>query len=770
MPQMLSNNLRLVASHCISGIGRRPPSRLYVSGLSRLPSPWRRYTHDDASKSDNSPDGKSMACCPSDPETRARLTPPQSELERSRTPLLLPSQEPEVENESILLTKSPESRLQRFREAFEYPQASPEWSYKAGREVTVHGWLGKPRVKGSKLIFCDLSRDQGNVIQIVSSLHQKITSGSEELTDDRIEAHKSLRSIPAQSPVAVTGILEVRPRRVEETSVSDALPQYWDLKLNSIQCLNPFPNDIIVSQDAVWSPKQRHLQMRFDPLLRDRLRFRSSIAFRISKALRSLGFTEVETPMLFKSTPEGAREFLVPTRRAGYTYALPQSPQQYKQILMAGGVPNYFQFARCFRDEDLRADRQPEFTQLDLEMSFASGREVMTTVQSVMSSVFRFLHDHFVPTDVNGVTHPVHSSKKLGEFQVGSLRYPANLSVPVRTYDEVMSKFGVDKPDLRIPSDIVRIDSFLPTELVSMISKLKDPIVDAAQFRLQGSPSENLAFIREFMDNLPKTSLKFSGDSTPGVFVIDEAKPLNGLSAFGHEAAEKMAAVKGPHWHKLQDGDVLIVQARKKIPFHGEGSTDLGRLRKAIYDAAVEKGLLPRDHSFRFLWVTEFPLFTPNDPQNIAPGEGQGGRAGFSATHHPFTAPLSAKDFALLETDPLSAKADHYDLVCNGVEIGGGSRRIHIPEIQEYVMRHVLQMPQEGVDQFAHLLEALRAGCPPHAGFALGFDRLIAVLCDTESVRDVIAFPKNMKGEDMFVKSPTKVTDEQLATYHLKAS
>lgn len=302
-----------------------------------------------------------------------------------------------------------------------------------------------------------------------------------------------------------------------------------------------------------------------------------------------------------------------------------------------------------------------------------------------------------------------------------------------------------------------------------MITKLEQPVVEAAQIRLKGTAQENQAFIHKFMDNLPKTPLKLSGDATPGIFVFDESKPLNGLSAFGHEAAEKIAArdTEGGYWKKLEQGDIIVVQARKNVPFRGEGWTDLGKLQKAIYEAAREENLLVERLNWGFCWVTKFPLFTPNDPETIAAGEGQGGAAGFSSTHHPFTAPYGPDDFDLLATNPLEAKADHYDLVCRGVEIGGGSRRIHVAEMQEYVMRDILQMTDAGVKQFDHLLEALRAGCPPHAGFAFGWDRFCSILSGVDSVRDVIAFPKSMKGEDLFVKSPTKMTDDQMKEYHL---
>lgn len=317
---------------------------------------------------------------------------------------------------------------------------------------------------------------------------------------------------------------------------------------------------------------------------------------------------------------------------------------------------------------------------------------------------------------------------------------------------------------------IIRTEHFLSEDFKKMITSLEDPIVEAIQFKLNGTPSEHMAFIREFMENLPKTTLKLGSASTPGVFIFDESKPLNGLSAFGHEAAEKIASMEYKQWPRLQNGDVLIVHARERTDFKGEGWTELGRLRKTIYDSAVQKGLIDRNVDFKFCWVTNFPLFTPD----VDPGEGQGGAAGVKATHHPFTAPvrpLTSEDWqAIKNGKPWLVTGDHYDLVLNGTEIGGGSRRIHNRAFQEKVMRDILKMPESGIAQFKHLLEALDAGCPPHAGFALGWDRFIALLCDVDSVRDVLAFPKNQKGEDIFASSPSPLTKSQLDTYHLTPS
>ncbi|KAH8681954.1 tRNA synthetases class II-domain-containing protein [Xylariales sp. PMI_506] len=656
--------------------------------------------------------------------------------------------------------------FQAFRKSFEIPAASDIDEVAPGNVVTILGFLGKRRDKGAFVSFCHLDTDVADHLQIVSLC-------PEGMPEQAAHTHALFKSIPAYSAVAVTGRIEVRPGRESENIVTAGPDsEKLDLHLESIECIREFPKDIIVSKGAVWAPSDRHLQMRFDPLLRQRLQLRSRVASIARSVLESNLFVEVDTPVLFKSTPEGAREFLVPTRRPGFAYALPQSPQQYKQLLVAGGIRKYFQFARCFRDEDSRADRQPEFSQLDLEMGFATGKDVMRTVEELISSIFEYLHQSYTPREIDGILHEDHQSiiKRLGgdgrasSDDTNAAYASVEAPFPRIKYQTAMEEFGSDKPDLRIPSRIRCVDDLVTPAFVGMITHLENPTIEAAQFRLNGTPAENQAFIREFMDNLPKTLLNLGSESTPGIFVFDATKPLNGLSAFGHESADKLASMDhGDKWQQLEHGDIIVVHARKNEKFQGEGWTELGRLRKAIYDAAVQKGLMDKDVSYQVCWVTDFPLFTPDDVD----GEGQGGMAGLKATHHPFTSPLSTEDFDLLETNPLEAKADHYDLVINGVEVGGGSRRIHVAEVQEYVMRDIIKMPQPAINQFSHLLDALRAGCPPHAGFALGYDRFISLLCDVESVRDVIAFPKSVKGEDLFVKSPSKMTADQMSTYHL---
>jgi len=312
---------------------------------------------------------------------------------------------------------------------------------------------------------------------------------------------------------------------------------------------------------------------------------------------------------------------------------------------------------------------------------------------------------------------------------------------------------------------------------------MQNPVVESCKFRLNCDSKIVQKFIRDFMDSPEGEGFNRNPDGAPGIFVFDPRRPLEGLQAFGFEGAESLksfyaqtpgsvpkiesAGLSGETNATVEtafdEGDLLLVQARPDLP-HDGGSTSLGRLRIAVYKAAVSQGLLEPDPTNRFLWVTDFPMFTLDN----ASDPGQAGQAGFSATHHPFTAPKSAADVDLLLTDPLKAKADHYDLVVNGVELGGGSRRIHSAEMQRFIMKDILKMSQERLNDFSHLFEALRAGCPPHAGLALGFDRLVAVLLGRDSVRDVIAFPKSGRGEDLMIKSPTVMTPQQLGRYHLK--
>ncbi|KAK4974045.1 aspartate--tRNA ligase msd1 [Elasticomyces elasticus] len=592
-----------------------------------------------------------------------------------------------------------------------------------GHEVVIHGYLGSRRDAGKGFSFCDLvSNDLSHSIQLTAK------AGKDEST---LSALTLLRSLNRHTPVAVRGVIAEASLK-EKFGDLQNVPNI-ELKLAEICRLNEFPADIIMQPETVFSPEQRHLQIRNTKQIRTALEVRSNAAHVCRKLLaEEEGFIEVETPLLFKSTPEGAREFLVPTRAAGLAYALPQSPQQYKQILMSSGIPRYFQFAKCFRDEDLRADRQPEFTQIDLEMAFATGADVMNVIEKLIRQLWSNCVDQ------------------------GSVQLPFRRM----TYAEAMSTYGSDKPDLRFGSRIRRIEYMLPVDLVSKIGPLSDPIVEVVKMSISDKPKETSAFVASFMDSPEAKPFIENPDGQPGIFIFDPRRPLQGLQPFGFEAAEQLEELL-----ELDAGDLVVIQARKNAPFAG-GSTPIGNLRLALHRAAVSRKLLPASTDFEFLWITDFPLFSPA----VDTEPGQGGTAGIASTHHPFTAPKSAEDVDMLLTDPLQAKAEHYDLVVNGVELGGGSQRIHHAKVQEYILRDILKIGEERMNDFAHLLDVLRAGCPPHAGIALGFDRLVAVMLGRESVRDVIAFPKSGRGEDLLVKSPSRMTKKQLETYHLQLS
>lgn len=635
-----------------------------------------------------------------------------------------------------------------------------------GQQITLHGYVTSRRPTRKAFFLQLVDPNLSTAVQLVIDVDGYGNFHTDKFASTESKALRQevidyLETIKPHTPVTIRGVLVPRKsssstrsgsgettRRLDPYIGNYDLLSSVEIVVDDIEPLNSWPGGLHAENDTQFPPEQRHLMFRTKDKLRERIRFRSDLRAKCAEFLHKDGFQEIETPLLFKSTPEGAREYIVPTRYKGLSYALPQSPQQYKQVLMASGVSRYFQFARCFRDEDLRADRQPEFTQLDMEMAFADSHKVMSTIENLILQVVWPLAGREHLLDTSHVTsQPLHTS-----------RAQPMLRLPIMTYQTAMAQYGSDKPDPRWGARIQNID-FLPTHTKSMMSSLENPTVEMFKLGMNGQPArESRQFVSEYMKLPSSAQFSTNPEGMPGFAVYDTSAPMRGLSTFGHEAAELVEEMFEP-----EPGDVLVAQTRRRAPFTG-GSTVLGQMRQRIHEYALKHAIIEQPKLDSVLWIVDFPLFSPIEVDS----PGQGGAAGICSTHHPFTAPKPGQDLWKLLNTPLSLIGDHYDLVVNGVEVGGGSRRIHHAEMQELIFEEVLRMKPERIEDFRHLLNALQAGCPPHAGFALGFDRLVALLRNTPSVRDVIAFPKYQHGRDLFVGSPSTMTPDQLQTYHLQ--
>jgi aspartyl-tRNA synthetase len=447
------------------------------------------------------------------------------------------------------------------------------------------------------------------------------------------------------------------------------------------------------------------------------LRIRSKVATAYRMFMDEQGFLEVETPILFKSTPEGAREFIVPNRREpGTFYALPQSPQQFKQILMVAGVERYYQLARCFRDEDQRADRQLEFTQIDIEMSFIEREDIYALIEGLLKRVWKVALGMDIPTPFKRIT-----------------------------FEEALNRYGIDKPDTRIGMELV---DFTEEFRVSTFKVFSGAIANGGVVKalnakgLAGATQGQIETMTEYAKSFGAKGLAY--------IKVEGGEWKSPIVKFFSDAEKAALTSK----LKIEEGDLILFAADQWL----NACEILGKIRLYCADVLKSQGKLTIDpNRFDFLWVIEFPLLGFDREQNR-----------WYSSHHPFTAPVT-DDIPLLKSDPKKVRGQHYDIVVNGVELGGGSIRIHQPDVQKTVFEDVLQIPPDMVKaRFGYMLDAFRYGAPPHGGIALGFDRLIAILCGTPSIRDVIAFPKTAKGTDLMTDAPAAVEPKQLREVYLE--
>ena len=573
----------------------------------------------------------------------------------------------------------------------------------SGKEVRLAGWVGGRRDHGG-VIFIDL-RDREGITQVVfnPALQPKVA-----------EVAHTLRS---EFVVAVTGKVTPRPEGTKNPSLGTGEIEVVATELAVLNASEtpPFPLDEIGVHEELRL-RYRYLDLR-RPAMSEALRARHRAALAVRRYLDERGFLEIETPILFKSTPEGAREYLVPSRlNPGKFYALPQSPQQFKQLLMVAGAEKYFQIARCFRDEDLRADRQPEFTQIDLEMSFISREDIYEVVEGLVKAVWK---------EVRGVSVPT--------------------PFPRVTFLEAMNSYGTDKPDRRYG---LQLEDFTETFRNSSFKVFQSAVAGGGvvkAFNAKGLAEITTGQIEEL------TSLaKSHGAKGLAWIKVEGGEWKSPIVKFFQESEKKALGDK----LQIGEGDLILFGADEWTA----ACEVLGLVRVRCAEYLEKLGKLKRDpEKLDFHWVVDFPLLRrdPDHPNLVS-------------SHHPFTAPVE-DDLPLLDREPQRVRGQHYDLVLNGVELGGGSIRIHRGELQDKLFREILKLPGEIVtSRFGYMVEALRFGAPPHGGIALGFDRLMALLLGHESIRDVIAFPKNARGQDVMSGAPAEATLRQLREVHVR--
>ena len=562
-----------------------------------------------------------------------------------------------------------------------------------GQEVTVMGWVQKSRNKGG-IIFVDL-RDRSGILQIIF-----------EESDCGAESFAKAEKLRSEYVIAVTGRVEARSGAVNENLATGAI----EVRANSLRILSesetpPFPIEENSKTKEELRLKYRFLDLRRPDMQRNLL-LRSKIAILTRQFLAEEGFQEIETPTLIKSTPEGARDYLVPSRvHPGSFYALPQSPQLFKQLLMCSGYDRYFQLARCYRDEDLRADRQPEFTQIDMELSFVDVDDVIDVNERLLHKLFKEILNVEIPQPI-----------------------------PRMTWQEAMDRFGSDKPDLRFGMELKNVsDVVKDCEFVVFKGALENGgTVRGINAEGQGHmPRKKIDALVEFAKGYGAKGLAYVAIQEDGSYKSSFAKFMT-----EEQMQALISAMDG------KPGDLLLFAADKnKVVWDV-----LGNLRLEI---ARQLDLLKKD-DYKFLWVTEFPLLEYSEEQ---------GR--FVAMHHPFTMPMD-EDWHLIDSDPGAVRAKAYDIVLNGTEIGGGSVRIHQSDIQSKMFEVLGFTPEKAQEQFGFLLEAFKYGVPPHAGLAYGLDRVVMLMGGCDSIREVIAFPKVKDASCLMTEAPTPVDPKQL--------
>jgi len=566
------------------------------------------------------------------------------------------------------------------------------------REVVLLGWVQRRRDLGG-LIFVEL-RDRQGIVQVVFN------------PEINPQAHEKAQSIRSEYVLGVEGTVVIRPEGTTNPKLSTGEIEIIakELKILNVSKTPPFQIDDEEEVAENTRLKYRYLDLR-RPGLQKNLILRHRVGKEVRNYLDRLGFLEVETPMLTKSTPEGARDFLVPSRLTpGHFYALPQSPQLFKQILMVSGFDRYFQIVRCFRDEDLRSDRQPEFTQIDVEMSFVTVQDIQRTMEGMMAHVFKEI-----------------------------LNMTLELPLPVLSYDEAMSRYGVDKPDIRFGMELKDVTEPLRNSSFQVFRDTAGGKGIVKALNVKGGNS----FSRKEVEDLTHYVQNF------GAKGLISAKVSSGgwqssIQKFITESERKAV----DEALEARENDLLLfVAGPPKVV-----NQSLANLRLHLGE---KLGLIPKDQ-YRFVWILDFPLLEYDETE---------GR--YVAVHHPFTAPRD-EDIPKLKDHPELVKAKAYDLVLNGSEIGGGSIRNHLREVQSLLFEKLGMGGEEARERFGFLLEALEYGTPPHGGIAFGFDRLVMILSHSESIRDVIAFPKTQKGTCLMTDAPSRVDSKQLDELWIK--